>query len=89
MRSRYTAYSLGRSSYIRTTWHPSTCPSNLEPEASVRWIGLKILATQAGGPDDTQGWVEFVARSKAQGRAHRLRERSHFVRERGRWLYLG
>jgi SEC-C motif domain protein len=31
---------------------------------------------------------QFVARSKLGGRAHRLRERSRFVREGGRWLYL-
>ncbi|MDE2145681.1 MAG: hypothetical protein KGJ24_03220, partial [Burkholderiales bacterium] len=32
--------------------------------------------------------VEFVARSKQQGRAIRLHETSRFVREGGRWYYL-
>jgi len=32
--------------------------------------------------------VEFVARSKRGGRAHRLHETSRFVREDGRWLYV-
>jgi SEC-C motif-containing protein len=33
--------------------------------------------------------VEFVARSRpANGPAHRLHERSRFLREGGRWYYL-
>jgi SEC-C motif-containing protein len=32
--------------------------------------------------------VEFVARYKIGGRAHRLHEISRFVREEGRWLYV-
>jgi SEC-C motif-containing protein len=32
--------------------------------------------------------VEFVARYKVQGKAHRLHERSRFVRQEGRWFYV-
>ncbi len=32
--------------------------------------------------------VEFVARYKASGRTHEMREASRFVRESGRWLYV-
>ena len=32
--------------------------------------------------------VEFIARSKLDGRAHRLHEASRFVCEGGRWLYV-
>jgi SEC-C motif-containing protein len=32
--------------------------------------------------------VEFVARYKIGGRAHRLHEISRFVREDGRWYYV-
>ncbi|MBK1724961.1 YchJ family protein [Thiocystis violacea] len=88
MRSRYVAYATRQVDYLRATWHPSTCPKDLDPEPSIRWIGLKILSTEAGAPADAEGWVEFVARYKIQGRAHRLRERSRFLRESGRWLYL-
>ena len=38
--------------------------------------------------DADHGVVEFVARSKLGGRAHRLHEISTFVREDGRWLYV-
>ena len=32
--------------------------------------------------------VEFVARYKVDGRAHRLDEISRFVREAGQWFYI-
>ena len=54
----------------------------------MRWLGLKILATDAGGPEDAHGTVEFVARYKIDGRARRLHERSRFRRRDGRWFYL-
>ena len=38
--------------------------------------------------DADHATVEFVARSKLAGRAHRLHEISRFVREDGRWLYV-
>jgi SEC-C motif-containing protein len=37
---------------------------------------------------DEQGTVEFVARYKVGGKAHRLHEISRFVRENGQWFYL-
>ncbi len=87
MRSRYTAYSLGREDYLHATWHPATRATG-DPLPAVRWIGLSILRTQAGGRDDHEGTVEFVARYKLAGRAHRLQETSRFVRIEGRWVYL-
>lgn len=42
----------------------------------------------AGTPEDREGIVEFVARYKLGGRAHRLHETSRFLKEDGRWLYL-
>jgi SEC-C motif-containing protein len=38
--------------------------------------------------DADHAGVEFVARSKLGGRAHRLHEISRFVREDGRWYYV-
>ncbi|NEX22093.1 hypothetical protein G3480_17560 [Thiorhodococcus mannitoliphagus] len=88
MRSRYVAYAMSRTHYLRATWHASTRPADLSPDASIRWIGLKILETEAGGPGDAEGWVAFVARYKLHGRAHRMHERSHFLHEQGRWRYV-
>ena len=49
---------------------------------------MKVVRAVAGGPDDVQGVVEFVARYKIAGRAHRLHEISRFTREDGQWFYL-
>jgi len=38
--------------------------------------------------DATHAEVEFVARYRVGGRAVRLHERSRFVNEQGRWLYV-
>jgi SEC-C motif-containing protein len=38
--------------------------------------------------DATHATVEFVARYKVNGRAHRLHEVSRFVQEAGRWCYV-
>ena len=87
MRSRYSAYVLGLTDYLLATWHTSTRPTSLEPQpAGMKWLGLEVRRhTQQ---DDTHASVEFVARSKLDGRAQRLHETSRFVREDGRWLYL-
>ena len=88
MRSRYSAYVLRLENYLLTTWHHSTRPAalNLDQEIDTRWLGLEIkLHEQRGG--DT-AIVEFVARYKIGGRAHRLHETSRFVREGGRWYYV-
>ncbi len=88
MRSRYTAFAVQAIDYLRASWHSSTCPPDLAPDPATQWIGLKILATEGGGPREAEGVVEFVARYKIRGRAHRLHERSRFTREKGEWRYL-
>ena len=87
MRSRYAAYALGRHDYLLDTWHPATRPRAIEPDPpGLRWLGLQVRRCTP----DTAGHatVEFVARSKLGGRAHRLHETSRFERIEGRWLYV-
>jgi len=88
MRSRYTAYTLLREDYLLATWHPSTRPSalGLSEEAPTKWLGLEVKRHEQQDADHAV--VEFVARYKVNGRAHRLHEVSRFVREAGRWLYV-
>lgn len=88
MRSRYTAYTLNREDYLLATWHPSTRPAALgmQEEAPAKWLGLEIK--RHAQQDAEHAIVEFVARYKVNGRAHRLHEISRFVRESGRWFYL-
>lgn len=90
MRSRYTAHTLGREDYLLRSWHPSTRPKSLRlgDAAGIRWIGLKILSVEDGGPEDSEGLVEFVARHKVDGKASRLHELSRFAREGSDWFYV-
>ena len=82
MRSRYSAFAVGDSAYLLATWHPSTCPPGLQL-GGTRGLRLEVLSAQ-GGLFDTEGVVEFVAHHDDGV----MRERSRFVREGGRWLYL-
>jgi len=88
MRSRYTAYTLGTVDYIRNTWDPTTRPARIDSDPDTRWLGLKVLNTADGEAGDERGSVEFVARYKVGGRAHRIHETSRFRSENGRWLYV-
>lgn len=87
MRSRYSAYVLELVDYLLATWHASTRPVHLPPnEPGLKWLGLDIKQHTQIDADHAE--VEFVARSKLGGRAHRLHERSRFVREDGFWYYV-
>ena len=88
MRSRYSAFALGDAGYLVTTWHPRTRPTTLDLDPGVRWTGLDVLAAAGGSPLDTEGTISFRAHHVVSGRAGAQHERSRFVRERGRWLYL-
>lgn len=90
MRSRYSAFAVGDSTYLRATWHPRTRPASLDLDADQQWRRLDVLATRAGGPFDDAGEVEFAAyyRDATSGERGRLHEVSRFVREGGRWFYV-
>jgi SEC-C motif-containing protein len=87
MRSRYSAYVLRLNDYVLATWHTRTRPADLGPdEPGLQWLGLEVRRAWVTG--EAEAWVEFVARSRLGGRAHRLHETSRFVREQGRWWYV-
>lgn len=87
MRSRYSAYVLALEPYLLATWHADTRPARLglDSDEKAQWLGLQIKRQQSNGDSAV---VEFVARYKTGGRAHRLHETSRFVREDGRWHYV-
>ena len=88
MRSRYTAYTLMDEPYLLATWHPSSRPARLDlaSESQPQWIGLSVKSHKQ--EDETHASVDFVARYRVGGKAHRLEELSRFVKEDGRWFYL-
>jgi SEC-C motif-containing protein len=88
MRSRYSAYALGRTDYVFRTWHPRTRPDDLENDPGLGWDGLEVLRTRAGGAEDATGVVEFRARYRTHDGADTLHETSRFERRAGRWVYV-
>ncbi len=80
MRSRYTAYVLQDAAYLRATWHPRTRPAQLRL-SGVTWLGLTVRRAVGAS-------VSFTARYQEGGQRREMRERSTFVQEAGRWLYL-
>lgn len=89
MRSRYSAYVLMLEDYLLATWHPGSRPARLDlasHQPALRWLGLSVNNHRRDG-DHAE--VEFIARVRhGGGSAQRLRERSRFVREDGRWFYV-
>ena len=88
MRSRYTAYTLGNAAYLQATWHANTMPIDLDlsDQAPAKWLGLKIIRQES--LDEHHALVEFIARYKIHGKAHRLHEVSRFERIAGCWYYI-
>jgi SEC-C motif domain protein len=85
MRSRYSAYVFGLSDYLLATWHPSTRPATLALDPKTQWLGLEIRRADTRGEE---ALVEFVARSKINGKALRMHETSRFVFEGRQWYYV-
>ena len=84
MRSRYSAYVVGQLDYLLRTWHTSSAPGDLELSPT-QWQSLEIMQTES---TQEAGVVEFIARYKINGKAHRMHETSRFVREQGAWYYV-
>lgn len=93
MRSRYSAYALNEVPYIVETNDPET-RADID-EAGMRdwaertkWLKLDVLTTRAGGEQDDEGEVEFVAHFRDErGRELRHHERASFVRRDDRWYF--
>ena len=92
MRSRYSAYVLGKIEYLYTTTHPAFRRTDLKSGYqatcdSTEWIGLKVLNTFQGLEKDKVGKVEFEATYLQEGRRAIHREKSRFKRHSGKWYY--
>jgi len=93
MRSRYTAFALGAVDYLINTTaeehrNPDDVPILEEQVKATTWIGLRILDTVAGTPNDETGVVEFSARFEADEQNGELHERSNFRKENNHWYYV-
>jgi SEC-C motif domain protein len=93
MRARYAAYALGNIDYILSSHDPDNVKDvdrgNTEQwSKNSTWLGLEILKTERGQPEDTQGSVDFVARYKLKGVTINHRERATFRKHEGRWVFV-
>ena len=92
MRSRYSAYAEHAIDYI-----VETCTLEEKDKIDVtqtrnwseksKWLGLKILSTDKGGPEDTKGIVEFQALYETDGLRDNHHEKAEFIKQNGRWFY--
>ena len=89
MRSRYSASAVGDAGYLLRTWHPSGRPRALTLDPALAWTRLAVLETDGGGLFDATGTVRFRAVYVREGKRGVLAETSRFVRQDGRWVYLG
>lgn len=92
MRSRYVAYGQGNVNYLVATRHPSTRKfddriSLVKSIKTTVWESLTVVATHQGRANHSSGYVEFMA-VHSQPQWGQLHERSKFVKENGRWLYV-
>ena len=94
MRSRYTAYALGRVDHIlATTLEGSPAWDDGEDWAdrvrdwcaATRFVGLSVL--ESPSPVGDRGLVAFAATLSQDGVEWVLRERSAFHRRNGAWFY--
>jgi SEC-C motif-containing protein len=92
MRSRYTAYVEHAIDYIVETGiqdQKNRIDINQTKAWSEKstWLGLKILSTEKGSHEDTEGTVEFEASYEMDGVRDTHYERAIFKKKDDRWFY--
>jgi len=93
MRARYTAHVKTAVDYIYETTHPKKRDSVDRQSVEAwskksEWLGLEIIETEAGGPEDSKGTVEFVARYREKGKKVEHREIAEFQKSNDQWYFL-
>lgn len=93
MRSRYSAYTQAKISYIKKTMRGPAL-DNFNPQKSktwakqATWISLEVVSTKDGQPEDNQGWVEYIATYQNPRGIRQLHELSEFHKIDGKWYYI-
>ncbi len=92
MRARYAAYAKGEIDFIVDSTHSCQREANDREELrrwseNSEWLGLQILNTEKGGPEDNTGFVEFIATYIDRGVKMEHHEYSEFRRENGEWFF--
>ena len=92
MRARYSAYTTAAIDFLFDTTHPDhrkgyDHAGSKEWSENSEWLGLDVLETAQGGPENTVGEVEFIARYREKKISREHHERGHFKRENGNWYF--
>jgi len=92
MRSRYTAFTKGDVDYVLKSLHPEKREQH--DEKTIRnwalkseWIGLEIIETEKGTPEDDEGKVEFVAKYRQKSRRENHHEVAEFKKDNDQWYF--
>jgi len=90
MRSRYSAFALGDlGDYLLQTWHPDTRPAVSAAAmgaADTDWVRLEVVDSQQQGNTASVEFNAFWCDENGKIQLHH--EKSRFVRQDGRWLYV-
>lgn len=92
MRARYSAFVEVDVDFLTTSMHPDSRDDN-DPEGTrdwaenSTWLGLQILETSAGGPEDQTGTVEFIASFEYGNEFSPYHEVASFEKIDGAWYF--
>jgi len=91
MRSRYSAYALGYSRYIIKTTHPNNPDYTTDIDEWIRSIEIFTQQSSFDGLEIVE-WIDGEIESYVSFRATIsgaiMAEKSRFLKENGRWLYV-
>ena len=92
MKARYSAYVGVQMDFVFESTHPDHRQDYDHEGTKVwaensEWLGLEIVGTTKGGPEDNDGEVEFIARFREKGVLREHHENAHFKKENGRWFF--
>ncbi len=92
MRARYTAFVKQEIDFIMNSVSPSR-KKDIDRKGiedwsrKTKWAGLEILSTEKGGPEDSTGQVEFIAKFIEDGEEKKHHELATFVKVNGIWYF--
>ncbi len=86
MRARYSAYVFAEMDFIFESTHPEhregyDHAGTKTWAETAEWLGLEIISTRRGGPDESIGEVEFIARFNEKGELVEHHEAGQFKRK--------
>ncbi len=92
MRARFTAFVRHEIDFIVNSISPSRKKDfdrkGIEDwSRNTDWVGLEIISTEHGGPNDDKGQVEFIARFREKEEVQKHHELASFVKIKDSWFF--